>query len=110
MSIKRNIKYWWQRRTRGWSDDECWSIDYQFIVWLNTRLKVYLRDAPKVVNLEYHKFNYKGKEHTQLDLIIRLINITDKLKQSYWEYNEGQIEEINEVLDVFKLIFSTLWW
>ena len=31
--------------------EECWSLDYSFIVWLNQHLKVYLQDAQKIVNL-----------------------------------------------------------
>ena len=34
-TIKQNIKYWVQRRTRGWSDDETWNLDYEFIKWIN---------------------------------------------------------------------------
>ena len=30
-TIKRDIKYWFQRRVRGWSDDETWNLDYEFI-------------------------------------------------------------------------------
>lgn len=29
-SVKRDIKYWFQRRTRGWSDDETWNLDWEF--------------------------------------------------------------------------------
>lgn len=37
--VKRDIKYWFQRRTRGWSDDETWNLDWNFFKWVNSRFK-----------------------------------------------------------------------
>lgn len=45
--IIRNIKHWLQRRTRGWSDDETWNLNYEFILWLNSRFKKYREQAIK---------------------------------------------------------------
>ena len=59
--IIRKIKYWFQRRTRGWSDDECWNLDITFLKWINSRFKKYKEKAGKIVDLEFHKFKYKGK-------------------------------------------------
>ena len=78
-SIKRNIKYWFQRRTRGWSDDETWNLDWEFFRWVNSRFKQYRKDASDIVDLEFYKFKYKGKEYTQLELINRIIKLTNKL-------------------------------
>ena len=75
--IIRNIKYWFQRRTRGWSDDETWNLNYEFILWLNSRFKKYREQAIKVVDLEYYKFEYKDKTYTQLQVIDRIIELTD---------------------------------
>lgn len=25
--LPRSLRYWWQRRTRGWDDSELWSLD-----------------------------------------------------------------------------------
>ena len=49
--IITNIKYWFQRRTRGWSDDEVWNLNYEFILWLNSRFKKYKEQATKMVDL-----------------------------------------------------------
>lgn len=34
----RRIRFWWQRRTRGWDDSETWNLDQQLATWLAPRL------------------------------------------------------------------------
>ena len=113
--IIRNIKYWFQRRIRGWSDDETWNLDYEFIKWVNSRFKKYKEKAIGTVDLEYHKFKYKRKEYTQLQLIDRVIELTDEiLTDEYWNliYTDAERLEKNkdEVFDIFKLIYGVMWW
>ena len=114
-TIKRDIKYWFQRRVRGWSDDETWNLDYEFIKWVNSRFKKYKEKAIGTVDLEYHKFKYKRKEYTQLQLIDRVIELTDEiLTDKYWDliYTDAERLEKNkdEVFDIFKLIYGVMWW
>ena len=114
-TIKRDIKYWFQRRIRGWSDDETWNLDYEFIKWVNSRFKKYKEKAVGTVDLEYHKFKYKRKEYTQLQLIDRVIELTDEiLTDEYWNliYTDAErLEKIKgEVFDIFKLIYGVMWW
>lgn len=109
-TLKRNIKYWFQRRTRGWSDDETWNLDCEFIKWVNSRFKKYKEQAGKIVDLEFHKFQYEGKEYTQLELIDKVI----KLSNEYIDIDllsEDKLDPIkDEMFDIFKLIFWTMWW
>ena len=114
-SVKRDIKYWFQRRTRGWSDDETWNLDWEFFRWINSRFKQYIKDANEIVDLEFYKFKYKGKEYTQLELINKVIKLTNKLIDE--DYFMGKLEEAeeitktkDEVLDIFKIIFFSMWW
>ena len=114
-TIKRDIKYWFQRRIRGWSDDETWNLDYEFIKWVNSRFKKYKEKAVGAVDLEYHKFKYKRKEYTQLQLIDRVIELTDEIStDEYWNliYTDAERLEKNkdEVFDIFKLIYGVMWW
>ena len=89
-----------------------WNLDYELIVWLNKNLKVYYENANEVVDLTFHKFKYKSKEYTQEQLVLKLINITDYLNKEYYNLQEPQkvIDNINEMFDILKLIFYTLWW
>ncbi len=113
--IIRNIKYWFQRRTRGWSDDETWNLDYEFILWLNSRFKKYREQAIKIVNLEYYKFEYKDKIYTQLQVIDRIIELTDYIiNNDYCEMMWSDVERLeamkNEIFDLFKMSFGAMWW
>ena len=113
--IIRNIKYWFQRRTRGWSDDETWNLNYEFILWLNSRFKKYKEQATKMVDLEYYKFEYKDKIYTQLQVIDRIIELTDYIiDNNYYEMMWSDIEHLeamkNEIFDLFKISFSAMWW
>lgn len=113
--IIRNIKYWFQRRTRGWSDDETWNLNYEFILWLNSRFKKYREQAIKIVNLEYYKFEYKDKIYTQLQVIDRIIELTDYIiNNDYYEMMWSDVEHLeamkNEIFDLFKMSFGAMWW
>ena len=110
--IKRDIKYWFQRRTRGWSDDETWNLDYEFIKWINSRFKKYKELASKIVDLEYRQFTYKRKKYTQLELIDKVIDLTNEILDVLdSDITTVDIEsKKNEIFDIFKLIFWTMWW
>ena len=113
--IIRNIKYWLQRRTRGWSDDETWNLNYELILWLNSRFKKYREQAIKIVNLEYYKFEYKDKIYTQLQVIDRIIELTDYIiNNDYYEMMWYDVEHLeamkNEIFDLFKMSFGAMWW
>lgn len=89
-----------------------WNLDYEFICWLNKNLKQYLKNASKHVDLTFHKFNYKGKTYNQSELITILIAITDDLRENYFDYafDKDVQRKANDMLDIFKLIFPSLWW
>lgn len=101
--------------------EECWNLDYELIKWLNEHLKVYKEDSSKVVNMEYHKFKYKKEEYTQLQILDRLIEITDFLLNddnyggSFVDLmSKKEIRNIeakkNEMYDLLKLVHWQLWW
>lgn len=91
---------------------ECWNLNYSFILWLKERLPVYVEEASKVVNLEYHKFNFRGEEYTQLQLINKMIESVNYLTEDekYFNWSQESGEKTEELLEIFKLVFSTLWW
>lgn len=91
---------------------ECWNLDYELIKWLNEHLKVYKKEASKVINLEYYKFQYKKKKYTQLDILNRLIEITDILLETdYFDCDVFKINNLkNEMYDLLKEVHWQLWW
>lgn len=86
-----------------------WNLNYEFIVWLNKWFRIYKKNASKVVDLEYFKFDYKGKKYTQIEIINRIIYLTGTVieKEGYLDNHE---EIIDEIFDLFRLIFGYMWW
>lgn len=102
--------------------EECWSLDFYLIKWLEEHLKVFKEDASKIVDLEYHKFKYKGKEYTQLELINKLLETINFLLSDE-PYGSGNYTKLisakdvrrinarkNEMYDLLKLLHWQLWW
>lgn len=102
--------------------EESWNLDFQLIKWLNEHLKVYVQESIKAVDLEFHKFKYKNKELTQIEIMNRLIEITDMLLNNE-PYNWGNYDRLitakeirtinarkNEMYDLLKLVHWELWW
>lgn len=106
----RKIKYWFQRRTRGWSDDECWNLDLTFLQWINSRFKKYREQAGEIVDLSYFKFKYKGKTYTQLELIDKVIELSDMILENYDSFERGYTKELHEIFKIFELIYWNMWW
>lgn len=87
-----------------------WNLNHEFICWLNHWFKEYKDKAE--VKLDYHKFDYAGKEMTQLEIIDRIIELTDKVHKDYYEFDEyRQLEkDVNEIFDLFRLVYWAMWW
>lgn len=111
----KKIKYIWQRITRGWSDKDCWNLDYNLVKWINSHIKVLYRDGSKIIDWSYNKHKYKKKEYSDEELFLKLIDITDKLMEFYNnEIETDKIKEIdnlkNEMYDILKIMHWHLWW
>ena len=109
-------------KTKKRISEECWNLDFELIKWLNKHLKVYKEESVKAVDLEFHKFKYKNKEYTQLEIINRLIEVTDYLLGDE-PYNNGNYDRLlsakdirsinarkNEMYDLLKIVHWQLWW
>lgn len=89
---------------------ECWDLDYSLIKWLNEHLKVYLNEAQEYIDLGFNKFDYKGTEYTEEQIIIRMIEITNKLKNTYYDQTEEVKDLVDELYDLLKIVHFALWW
>lgn len=94
--------------------EECWSLDYTIVKWLNEHLKVYLKDANGFIDLTVYKFEYQGKNYTQLELLNKLITVTDELLEGYddWLISRPKNAERlkDEMYDILELLHFSLWW
>lgn len=116
-----------KKRSKNDLKVECWNLDYYLLKWLEEHLKCYLEDASKVVDLEYYKYAYNGKEMTfkqVLELLIYdvewLLNSTpydymvdrpSSWNKDTWDEEKNEIELVkNEIYDLLKLAHWQLWW
>ena len=100
---ERTIKFWWQRRTRGWDDSELWSLDHSLAQVILPRLKAF---AASRMGYPADMTNEQWSEHLET-----MINSFEAIaSEDYWGV-EGlkQDEEIQRGLDLFGKYYRALW-
>ena len=65
----------------------------------------------KVVDLTFHKFEWKGREYTQIEMIEKLIEelrwaLTE---EDAWKDMEGY-ERLMEIGKMWAIILPAMWW
>ena len=115
--IKRRVKFWWQRRTRGWDDSETWGLYHTLAKMIGPRIT-----RLKELNFGYPcEFSELGNEEgpkkwdETLDKMILAFKLIEEDKCYYGEPNwkEKEAEEnrkIEEGLDLFRKYYRNLWW
>ena len=101
-----------EREIYGFDSRETWSLDYVFYMWLYERLKMYIEYAGEIVNLNFHKFVYKEKEYTQLELINMMIERLEAYfkKEDLFVSSEEEYEPIKEIGEIWALVLPAMWW
>lgn len=88
-----------------------WNLNSNFIKWLNKHFREYRDNANKIVDLTFHRFIYKGKELTQIQIIDRIITLTDEIKdKDLYFWDEETTKKVDEVFELFHLVFYAMWW
>lgn len=106
---KRQEKWEKQRKEYGFDSRETWNMDYSFHLWLYERLKMFLE--VNCVNLEYHKFKYKGKEYTQKQMIdMMLERLEFSFSKKYNEFDEKQFKYVSEIEKIWAKVLPAMWW
>ena len=104
--IKRGIKWFWQRKTRGWDDREIYSLDITIAQFIIPRLKF------------YHD-NYGGcpsglTEEKWKEIVGKILHtfelIADEKHLPGSEDFEKYDEIMQEGLDLFRQYYFSLWW
>lgn len=96
-----------QRKIYGFDERETWSLDTTFYLWLYERLKMYLEYS--TVDLDFHKFEYKGKTYTQKQMIDMMI---ERLEEYFTdETDEKSFEKYpNEICEIWALVLPAMCW
>ena len=102
----------WRKKKKV--SEECWNLNNELLWWLNEHLKVYLDDANKYVDLEYHTITYKRKTYTQLEVINRLIELTNYLIGADCMGKCVNVKDVtkakDEMYDLLKQVHFYMWW
>ena len=101
-----------EREIYGFDSRETWSLDHVFYMWLYERLKMYIEYAGEIVDLNYHKFDFKEKEYTQLELINMMIERLESYfkKEDLFVSSEEEYEPIKEIGEIWTLVLPAMWW
>ena len=96
-----------QRKIYGFDERETWSLETAFYLWLYERLKMYLEYT--IVDLDFYKFEYKGKTYTQKQMIDMMI---ERLKEYLTdETDEKSFEKYpNEICEIWALVLPVMCW
>lgn len=91
-------------------ESEVWNLDDTFYSWLYERLKLYIKVASGIVDLNYHKFEYEGKSYTQL----QMINLMVERLEFYFspEFDGWKREHTDYVLEAAKIwaiVLPAMW-
>ena len=101
-NAKYNIKWFLQRKSRGFDDREIWNIDETFYKWLLPRLKIF---SEKTV---CYPDNYKCMSSWQKELVNRITQLELIVTYHYEEHNfpdferyltKKEIEEYRKKMD-----------
>ena len=110
---KRKEKWKKQRKKYGFDERETWSLDQTFVEWIYSHLMMYLEIGGKIINLEYHKFEFKDREYTQREAIEYICKACENflLDKSFDYEKERQItEDMKDAIRLFAEIFPAMWW
>ena len=109
-----DIKYWpkevkwcWQRITRGWSDRDTWSFDYYLSKVIGEGVK---RLSEKSAGWPDQNF----KTYEEYTAMLRkmsdgFLNYNNKLFDTDESLSDEDIKQLNKSLDLLKKHFQTLW-
>lgn len=98
-----------QRDTYGFDERETWSLDYSFHLWLYERLKMFVEAC--CVNLDHHKFDYKGEEFTQRQMIdMMLERLEFSFKPDYNDFDDKQFQYVHEIGEIWAEVLPAMWW
>ena len=104
-------RYRKQRAEYGFDERETFSLQDTFYQWLYERLKMYREVGGMVVDLTFHKFEWKGEERSQLEIIDLLI------KELEWAlvgeaniYDDGDCKRLIEIGEMWAIILPAMWW
>lgn len=112
--INRCIRFFLQRKIRGWDDSDTWSMNITLSKLIVPRLKRFKELKSGVPCFEHIDPNGNYAEAEKywdecIDKMILAFELIADDDSTAW-YSAESTEKINEGLDLFRKYFSNLWW
>ena len=122
----RWLRFWWQRRTRGFDEPELWGLNSNIVDFLLPRLRAFREESPVVPvsawravgaedlgwsKEELQRFEGPAREHweTILDKIIGALEIYQE-RDGLLMDTDGSQQKFDEGWELFHEHFHQLWW
>ena len=108
----RNIKHFFQRKTRGFDDSDTWCLTTTTLEFMLPRLKVYrekVEDFPQVPAFYEEKYPNKSFE-VYLSHLDELIWFTEYFVEEGGWPTQVTKERFENGMEIFHRLFFTLWW
>lgn len=103
----RKLRFFWQRRRRGWDDSETWSLDYKLSEYILPRLKRF-REIGAGVS---HPCSLEAEEWEQAvdDMIYaHEMNLVDAFTGESWDSIDW--DRVQRGFELFGKYYRDLWW
>lgn len=71
---------------------------------------MYKKEASKVVNLSFHKFDIDGHEYTQIQAIDEMLRLLEETLKSDGLYDKKQAEMEHRVALIWAEVLPAMWW
>ena len=98
-----------QRKIYGFDERETWALNTAFVQWLLERLLMYKDVASNVIDLTYHKANYKGKLITQNEAIDLMIEACKEfLSADLWD--DRHDKSWKAITELWSEWGPVMWW
>ena len=111
--LGRHVKCWFERKIYGVDSRETYDLDFTWRMWLYEHLKMFLKKAESVVDLDEELLNYDGKMHSMKELIemmLERLEFSLDPKKDYDDYDAKQFAYVHEVEKIWAVIAPAMWW
>jgi|WetSurSiteA1Bulk_404760.scaffolds.fasta_scaffold00038_8 hypothetical protein len=103
--FKRSVRFWWQRRTRGWDDSETWSLDCSLAKLILPRLIKY-----KELSNGYPYGESEESWNNKIDEMIWTFDVLAHRFDSDFDEEHADWIRIKKGLKLFSDNCLDMWW
>jgi hypothetical protein len=99
---RRSLRFWWQRRTRGWDDSDTWGLDCTLAALIAPRLRRF-----KELNNGHPCDLTETEWDEHLDAMIRAFDLAGR---DLFERTDDERRAVKHGLRLFAKWYGHLWW